>query len=300
MNILTDYRQALQGALLIDLSARARWAFTGNDRVRFLNGQTTNDVAALAPGQSLPAAICTHKGRMQGFLNISATADALYVDAHGSLAGSLGPRIERYIIADDVVMEDVSAQWNLYHLIANSFPHELPEGSLAFQSKRFGHAGLDLWIPVASPSLRMGMILPEAVDILRIERGLPAWGQEMTEETLPPEANLDQFAISYKKGCYIGQETIAKIKSIGHSNKLLVRLVSVEPPVTPVEPPTWPTLPAELTDDGAPAGKMTSVALHPERNILIGLGIVPRALAVEGNLLACQGSAWKIELPTYD
>jgi folate-binding protein YgfZ len=295
MDTLDDYRQALQGTRAIDLSARARWSLTGRDRVRFLNGQTTNDIATLAPGHSLDAAVCTHKGRMQGFIHVAATPDSLLIDAPGSLAESLGPRLERYIIADDVVMEDVSGAWSLIHVLGTTPPAGLPEGALIFQSKRFGRPGLDLWGPTGALSVKTEMVSPETAEALRIEHGIPAWGAEMTEETLPPEANLDRFAISYKKGCYIGQETIAKIKSIGHSNKRLVRLVAQD-----ASAGIPPSLPADLTRDGAPAGKMTSVVLHPGRNLPLGLGIVPRGIDVEGNLLACHGTAWKIELPTYD
>ena len=99
-------------ALTAVLSPRALWRLTGPDAARYLNGQVTNDVASLADGHACYAAVCTAKGRMEGDVSIALQGGAFYLDADPILRESLGARLEKYLIADDAVFEDVSDLWN--------------------------------------------------------------------------------------------------------------------------------------------------------------------------------------------
>lgn len=277
---MSTWSDLLEGKTAISLSPRAVWKFTGADRVRYLNGQVTNDVAKLAPGQTLHAAVTNAKGRMDGEVWISARPDALWVDAPLELRETLGPRLERYIIADDVTLEDQTGQWTLVHILGGAAG---PEG---LPSARYRLPGHDLWLsagqepplPLADPSL---------VEALRIRQAVPLWGRDMNAQTLPPEAALERDAISYGKGCYIGQEVIARIKSVGHVNKKLARFTA--------ETATATALPAEVHAGGKPIGHLTSVCANPEGPGLIGLGTVARTTAEQGGGVLIGESVWTVK-----
>jgi folate-binding protein YgfZ len=270
------------------LPARAIWRLTGNDRARYLNGQVTQDIKTLPAGQSRYAAVISAKGRLQGDAWISATPDALLIDAPLELQESLGPRLERYIVADDAVLEDFTGKWQILHRLGQSI-YPTSETSLAFPSRRFGLAGTDHWVPSDSSLPDPTLIESGLLEILRIENALPKWGAEMNENTLPPEVRLDVLATSYSKGCYIGQEVIARLKSIGHVNKHLCLLSSVSP-----EAPL-PALPSGLVLDGKEVGQLTSACFSPCHQRPLALGIVARSSALAGNVLESAGHSWKIE-----
>ncbi|MDX6765653.1 MAG: glycine cleavage T C-terminal barrel domain-containing protein [Candidatus Methylacidiphilales bacterium] len=273
---MNPWNDLLEGRLAIPLSPRAVWKFTGRDRVRYLNGQVTNDVAKLVPGRALHAAVCNAKGKMEGEVWITPGEDCLWVDAPMELRESLGARLERYIIADDVTMEDVSDTMTGFHFLRT------PEGSTspAIASSRFGFAGKDVWN--TEPGTAPWPLAPDRwVEACRIHQGIPAWGREMTPHTLPPEAALDRDAISYSKGCYIGQEVIARIKSKGHVNKKLARLTGTGN--------TPDSLPLPLIADGKEAGTLTSACAHPQVAGWIGLGLVKRELAEGGGPVEIRG-----------
>jgi tRNA-modifying protein YgfZ len=162
----------------------------------------------------------------------------LWFDADASLREGLPSRFERYIIADDVTLEDVSDAIRIVHLLpgTNESPDALRQsaaGLFSSTAPRFGQPGLDVFVPVADFErvwqrlIQARVILgDEDVENLRIERGIPRWGLDLDENTLPSEAGLDRTHIDYNKGCYIGQEVISRLKSIGHVNRSLVGFVS--------------------------------------------------------------------------
>ena len=135
--------------MLLDLSDRAKFKVTGQDRVRFLNGQLTNDIGELHSGSAIYACALTAKGKLCADLFVAATDESHYIDADAVLRESLAARLEKYIIADDVMIEDVTEEFGLFHLI-DSKPPAPSEGIKIFQneSTRFGLPGIDLWFPV--------------------------------------------------------------------------------------------------------------------------------------------------------
>jgi len=285
---LDPYEQAKQGAVFLLLPARAIWRLTGNDRARYLNGQVTQDIKTLSPGQARYAAVISAKGRLQGDVWISATADSLLIDSPLELHEILGPRLEKYLVADDAVLDDFTGQWQILHRLGDSI-YPVSATSLAFPSRRLGPAGTDYWLPQKSSLPAITISDLNLLDILRIENALPKWGAEMNENTLPPEVRLDQLATSYNKGCYIGQEVIARLKSVGHVNKHLC-LLSNSDSNSPL-----PDLPSPLSIEGKEVGILTSACLSPAFKKLIALGIVSRLSAKEGNVLVSAGQSWKIE-----
>jgi folate-binding protein YgfZ len=261
---------------LFDLSDRVKLRLRGNDRLRFLNGQVTNDVRKANPNLSMPACVLSAKGRMDAFVYINAEHDALLLDAEAELKTSLPARLDRYIIADDVTIEDVSEELALFHL-ARETPI-LPNDYGWRRSKRFGVIGWDLFAPASEHDhlrqiLAAEDIFPndEAIEQFRIEQGVPRWGRELTSEIIPVEANLEVDAIDYSKGCYIGQEVISRMKMSGQTNKRLCGLISVSG--TPLAAAMRL---ATIAEDAKEVGWITS-ATHSERlGKEIALGFVKR------------------------
>ncbi len=260
---------------------------TGPDRLRFLNGQVTQDVKKLLPGHAVRSAIITSKGRLEADLHISATSDSLLIETDFILRESLRTRLEKFIVADDVTIEDISLSYNLAHFLSLYSPStDAPKDSLPFQSSRFREPGLDLWIPSTSPYQPASSALPDW-EPLRIARGLPLWGTDVGPDTLPPEAGFESDAISSTKGCYIGQEVISRLRSVGHVNRHLCVLAS---PSTSI-----PSLPMEsTTPDGTALGKMTSATSLPDSSAILALSMIKRDHAKAGNSVLAGGATWTI------
>jgi folate-binding protein YgfZ len=131
-----------------------------------------------------------------------------------------------------------------------------------------------------------------ALELARVCAGFPAWGKELTDNVLPPEVGLDAVAISYTKGCYVGQETIARLKTYGHANRTLVRVRQCGGPDLRPDLP----LPLAREGDGKAQGQLTSCERHPERGWL-GLALVRRELATPGSLLVGARYAFGVLAP---
>lgn len=277
------YRQFRDHGGIADLSSRLLLRLTGADRVRYLNGQVTANVAQLAPGQARPACVTTAKGRLCAEVMLHASHEALLADADASLRDSLPERLERYIVADDVVIEDVTGQYRLIHILGNLAPAaDLTEAALFFdRAHRYGRDGWDLVLPPEAfekfwPALceRAAVLDEELLEVIRIEAGVPRWGFELGEDTLPPEAGLDRTHIDYHKGCYIGQEVISRLKSVGHVNRELSGFVSTAGVPLPAGAELFPP-------DGSmkPVGSLTSTAYSFALDKPIALGYLKRGAA---------------------
>ncbi len=284
------YRRLVAGeALTLVMAGEALWRLSGPDRVRYLNGQVTQDVTALPEDQAHLAAVCTAKGRMEGAVWIASHAEAFYLDAAPNLRDSLGPRLEKYLIADDAQLEDLSESWTLSHVFGTIAP-VIPEGAFAVRHVRFGLPGHDVWMSGTDAVMIGGTADAATVEVLRLEHGLPRWDAELTPQTLPPEGGpwmLD--AISYTKGCYVGQETIARLKSVGHVNRTLVFLRSATA--------AFPAPGAKLVAEGKEVGTVTSGGFSPRLGFGIALGYVPPRTATEGSILQAEGLALTVATP---
>jgi folate-binding protein YgfZ len=272
--------------MLLDLSDRAKFRVTGQDRVRFLNGQLTNDILNLRPGSSICACALTAKGKLCADLFVAATDAIHYLDTDSALRESLAARMEKYIIADDVALEDITEEFGLFHLTDTKFPLPL-EGLDLFQSKstRFARPGMDIWFPVQQSALvleRLDQVPMDAAaaENLRVEQGIPRWGNELSENVLPNEAGLDTRAISYTKGCYLGQEVISRIKSLGHVNRHLRGLL----PEGDVRLEDGDKL-VGTDEAGKEIGFITSVGRSRSLDRAIALGYVKRGFDAPGSIL---------------
>ena len=208
--------------MIIDLSEHAKFRITGTDRLHYLNGQLTNDLRRLAPDHAIYTCALTLKGKLAADLHIAADANLFWIDAAASVRESLAIRLKHYVIADDVVIEDVTEDYSLLHFF-DEVPPQI-DGAIKTVNDRFRTTGLDLWFPRSATEGHLpgvSIATAEEVEQLRIERGIPIWGAELSKEVIPMEAGLDESAISFTKGCYLGQEVISRIKSIGHVNRYL-------------------------------------------------------------------------------
>lgn len=226
-------KSAPEHGALFDLSTRTKLRVAGADRLRFLNGQVSNDLRKASAANAIHACVLSAKGRINADVFICVDGDSFLIDAEAELREQLAARLERYVIADDVRISDVTDEFALFHVIG---PGEaaLTEGGRAVLADRFGVAGTDAWLPRARHGLtlqELSAALPfcdeDRAEIYRIERGIPRWGRELSDEIIPTEANLEMSAIDYEKGCYIGQEVISRMKMSGQTNKRLCGLVAV-------------------------------------------------------------------------
>jgi len=282
--------------MLIDLCDRAKYRATGTDCKRFLNGQLTNNMLALQPGFAIYACALTAKGKLSADLYVAETRDAYYLDAESLLRESLQARLEKYIIADDVTLEDVTDEFGLVHVVDTESPERglrellsvvaLKEsGVLLIESNRFGIQGFDLWFPAGGAAAVEEMLQQSPADSqtaedLRIEHGIARWGHELSEDVLPKEAALDDRAISYTKGCYLGQEVISRIKSIGRVNRHLRGLVPSDGVMIEAGDKLF-----NSEDPGKEIGYITSVGRSRKRPQTIALGYVRRGFETDGTTL---------------
>jgi tRNA-modifying protein YgfZ len=260
--------------MLIDLSNRAKIRITGGDRIRFLNGQLTNDLKDAKPGQTIYACVLTAKGKLCGDLFVTPIEDGFLLDCHPALRETLPARLEKYAIADDVEFSDQTDEFSLFHTLAPKLPDSiLPEGTVS-RSNRFGLDGYDLLVPITLknvvPQLLKDQVLPVTkVETFRIERGIPEWGHELNEDVIPNEAGLDQKAVSYTKGCYVGQEVISRLKSLGHVNRKLCGVQLIEGSVLTGGDKL-------VNDSGQQTGFVTSATMSSKLGAFIGLAYIKR------------------------
>jgi folate-binding protein YgfZ len=214
----------MDNAIFLDLSERAKFRITGTDRLRFLNGQITNDLRKATETSSIEACILNAKGKTDAHIFVSALEQSFSVDAAADVRETIKVRLERYVIADDVQIEDVTDQFSLFHMLSLQ-PPALESGRIV-SVRRFAEPGWDIWAEAARHgallqelSLRWTLCDSDAAEVMRIEQGIPRWGRELTEGIIPIEANLEQRAIDYQKGCYIGQEVISRMKMSGQTNR---------------------------------------------------------------------------------
>jgi folate-binding protein YgfZ len=305
---MPGYDAARSTAVVVDRSGEGRLRLTGADRVAWLQGLVTNDVAALQPGQGCYAAYLTPQGRMISDLRILATREALLLDVPTVARATVAARFEQFIITEDVVVEDVTAR------IARLAVHgpaaaavvaaalDVPANSLIrlaehehldveFQDApvfvagchALGGPGFDIYCAaervtdVAARLFGSGAhdITADAWDTLRIEAGLPLFGVDMDTDTIPLEAGLEAHAISQTKGCYVGQEVVIRILHRG-GGRVVRRLVAWTADAESSPDAMVPTAGTTFKVDGKDIGRVTSVGWSPSLRRAIGLGYVHR------------------------
>jgi folate-binding protein YgfZ len=281
------------GVGLINQSGRAVLRLTGPDRQSFLQGMVSNDVSALTPGQGCHAAFLDTTGHLLADLTIHALPEALFIETDAACAARFAETLDKYLIMEDVEIHDVSREWAIFSVLGEgaSAVHtqfggwmmpdlpprgntliSLPNGTSGMLVRRpeDSPSGFDLWLPAASAAdvrerlIESGAapIGAETAEILRVEAGQPAWGQELNESILLPEADMTD-AVSYTKGCYIGQEIVARLHARGHANRALRGFVLGHDAPVP-HPGDTLHVPEDGPDAGREVGRITSAVASPK------------------------------------
>lgn len=312
------YDALLSGAVLLDRSGRGRWRFTGPKAAETLTGLVSNDVLALKSGDGLYAAALTAKGKLVADLRIFCDRDGLLVDTGAAAAEGWRAMTKKFINPRVAPFTEVTGDTSDIGVFGAAAAQLLAgavedTGCVLDQLRRYAHVrarfrktgqealviraaelgdvpGFDVIVPAGSAAgvraelqaLGAQPAARDVFDVARIEAGFPEWGVDMNEDTLPQEANFDELgAISYSKGCYIGQEVVARIHFRGHVNKTLRRVR-----FTPERVPSRGT---ELVDAGGKSvGDVRSVAVSPRAGG-VGIAMVRREVSAGAKLSARVG-----------
>ena len=290
----------------------------GADRVRWANGMVSNDVASLAPGpdrSGCHALLLTAQGRIVADLHVLAREDELWLELAGDVLPDVAKRLERYVIADDVALSDASAAWHRFALEGPRAPELLARAAgapivLALDSGAdvviagvpivacawgwSGEAAYQLLVPAAAAQAveraiaaaargELEIADAEVLEVLRIEAGTPRQGRELNEEVLPAEAGLVGSAVSTTKGCYTGQEIVARMESRGSASH---RLVGLRRDSFDADPPE---IGAAVLAGGQSIGSVTSACRSAQAGA-IALGYVRSAHAAPGTAVEISGT----------
>lgn len=304
MSELSEYSALNNGALFFDRSDRMRMRISGEKAAELVTGMVTNDVSGLLPGEGQYAAALTPKGKIVADIRIFALDGSLLIDTSAAAAPGWKEMVRKYVNPRVAPYHDVTAEMGdigIYGGSARAMTSRvtsIDERDLA-ALPAYGHLastfgdvtlivakateldfdGFEIFVPASATTDLKGKLLSQGIaagthetwEIARIESGRPQWGIDMDDSTLPQEANFDELgAISYTKGCYIGQETVARVHFRGHVNRFLRRLRFVTRPA----PPRGAAL---MDESGKAIGDVRSVALSP-RYGGVGLGMVRREI----------------------
>jgi len=318
MNI-GDYRVLRNGAGFVRLEGRGLLAVAGHDRADFLQGLLSNDVVALSPGGGCYAACLTPQGRMTADMYVFADRDRLLLDVDGSVAARLRERFDDLVFTEDVRIENLTAESAAYGVhgpaarevaatltgararplaVCEHRALDLESGAgLLARTDDLGVEGYRLMVErSAAEALRRALeaagavaVEPAAAETVRVESGRPLFPVDMDRDTIPLEAGIADRAISFDKGCYVGQEVIVRILHRGQG-RVAHRLAGLtfERSAAPDAP--LPSPGAAIFSGDDEVGRVTSAVRSPTAAAVIALGYVRRGLAEAGGARVDVGS----------
>lgn len=288
------YEALRRGAAFLDVSARGRIVARGRDRARLLHNLTTNEVKKMTPGTGCYAFLLSAQGRIQADLHLLCFDDRFLIDTDAELREKVAQHIRRYIIADQVELEDATARTGEIALEGPGAAAILaalnaPNPGADYAHAPWGDATAASMSLTGQPGFRIFCPAEKAAEVLRqlasagakpategdvrqvrIENGKPRFGEDIRETSLPQETQ-QMHGVSFTKGCYLGQEIVERIRAQGHVNKKLVRIFS--------ETSEAPAAGTKLTASGAEAGEITSAVYSHEFGRVVGLAYVRTAHA---------------------
>jgi glycine cleavage system T protein len=323
---ITEHQAVRRSAGFFDFSFRARLAATGADHVTFLHNMLSNDVKGLVPGQGTHATLLDIKGHILADLRVYRERDQIVLETDADLVSKVMQTLERYIIMDDVTLRPLElfgvalqgpgSSALLGKIVDADVPSldreydhaeaKLPDGERVrvVKASSTGEDGYEIWadagtvphvweaVRCASGNFEARPCGTEALETLRIEAGIPRYGAELGEDTLPLEAGL-LSALSFTKGCYIGQEVVERTRSRGHVNWMLAGFF--------VQADAPPPAGEKLFLEGKEMGEITSACISPTLRKTVALGYVRREASDLGTRLAsASGTLVEVtRLPFY-
>ena len=290
-NMETQYRAVRENAGIFNRSKRGKVRAEGADCLRFLHGMVTNTVESLAENEGNYAAVTSARGQTLLDVWVHRLQECIYMETEPGLATKLIETLDRYLIADDVALSDESDAWAIFGVqgpaayelvgrVVGRVPADLPEHhtvvrefdgtSIWITARSYtGEPGFDLRI-AQNDSLRRALVTAggtpigwQVEEILRVEAGIPRYGAEIDESVVPLEAGLNH-AVDFDKGCYIGQEVIAKMHFRGRPRRYLTGLIGNTPVC------------GDIIVDGKIVGRVTTCVKSLHFNRVIALAIIRR------------------------
>ena len=311
---VAEHQAVREASGLFDFSFRSRFAMKGRDHSKFLHRMVSNDIKRLTPGQGTYATLLTPQGHIRADMRLYCAEDRFFVDTDADLRDKALEGLKRYVIADQVEFEPLDVYPLAFEgprarpLLEKTLHITLPEmqeydhfstnyaGFLVHVvcASATGEEGYELWtgakgLPAIwgaacgqAPTYGMLACGTQALESLRIEAGIPRYGQELGEDTIPNEAELWN-AVSFTKGCYVGQEIVERARSRGHVNWVLMGLI--------VESETPPAAGEKLAREGREIGEITSSCVSPTLGKTIALAYLRHEVAEPGTKLEFPSGA---------
>jgi folate-binding protein YgfZ len=304
------YKAATQGTAVAETDWFGVIKLTGAERVSWLQGMVTNDVEKLAPGAGCYAAHLTPQGKIVAHMHVLVDEDALWLSLERAAIQKLIAAFDKLLIMEDVQMADVSQDYSIIGVLGPKAGAALDVwlGQPLNLGSRYSHRkfdecrvvlsdlGYDIWLPRGQTDKVLRFLAEAGAtaidhgtwDVLRTEAGIPVYGVDIDETTTMPE--IGESGISYDKGCYIGQEVVAKVKYIGHVNRRFVGLI--------LSGTDLPESKSPIRKGGREVGYVTTTLFSPGLNKPIALGFVGRAVYAAGSEVEVGASSATIaELP---
>ena len=316
--ILKQYRALTAGVGIAELAGRTIIAVTGSDRVSFLQSFTTNDVKKLVPGRGCEAFVTSSQGKSIGHVLIFCEPNQFILETSPGQAEALIAHFNRYVITEDVQFVDRTTELREFLVAGEKSADLLSSQGVDRLSGLLEHtpatiSGCSVTVrhveyagpqsffiqvstndaaTVAGALVAAGEVRCDgpSVESARIEAGFPLFGLDITDDNLPQEVGRDAQAISFTKGCYLGQETVARIDAIGHVNRLLVRLK--------IDSDRLPASGDSVLAGEQPVGHITSASWSPRFSVPLALGYVRRNQAKAGAKIATAAGPGEVIDPS--
>jgi folate-binding protein YgfZ len=316
------YEAARHRAAMIDRSDRGRIVVSGPDRASYLHGLLTNDIASLTAGHGCYAAYLTAQGRMIADLYVYELGDVILLTTTGAVKDTILTKLDQFIFSENVQLGDVTASYTQVAVVGPRAAHVLstvlsgvspdalrglPEhGNLRTEWNTeltivtavtdTGEPGFDVFVEQKNREAliaAIGAAGAESIDAatveaIRIEAGVPLFGRDMDEETIPLEAGIESRAISFTKGCYVGQEVIVRVLHRGHG-RIARKLVGIS-----FSGAAAPATRAAIRAGDRDIGQITSSTFSPGLQRPIALGYVHRDFVEPGTAISVDGEAGEV------
>jgi glycine cleavage system T protein len=312
---IAEYRAVRRAVGLADLSHRGKIRVTGDDRVKWLQSIISNDILPLQPGQGRYSSFLTHKGKMLGYFRVYMQPDAVWLEDVGEVGEATFQALRKFLLyGTKAKMENGAESWGLLlvsgpkacETVRAAFGVEMSDlkpvsfvtaqigghTALVCRTEETGEDDIEILIPAdavvtawerlmdAGAVHGIKVVGSQARDALRMEAGLPKAGLDLNEEIVPPEANLEEKAFSLNKGCYPGQEVVARMDTYGSVRRHLVGLV--------LEGSTIPPRGARLFSGDRDVGWISSVTQSPQLGAPIAFGFPLRDFASPATALTIE------------
>jgi folate-binding protein YgfZ len=315
---IDHYHAAHNAAIFIERASQGTIAVTGGDRASFLHALLTNDIAAVTSGRGTYAAYLTPQGRMISDMRVVETGSRILLGVERDVAAPLAERFDKLVFSEDVQAKDLTTELRVFgvhgpsaaRMIQNATAISVVDlaaqyGSVTADSltivrdDALGVQGYDVYVPaVDAEALHAKLREAGAIaadedtgETLRIEAARPRFGVDMTTDTIPLEAGIEQRAISFTKGCYVGQEVIIRVMHRGHG-RVARRLVSIV-----LSGETVPARGSKVQIGDRSVGEITSATASPKIGAPLALGYVHRDHAEPGTELSVEGLQARVYQP---